>query len=90
MPATNPTIKDYQRRLAGLAGAHAKAQDRLDATRAKRTEVIAGQDEFVAHAEAGVRQAVIDMAAGVGPELTANVLGLDLVEVRRLTKGGRP
>jgi hypothetical protein len=89
MPPTRDAVKDYQHRLARLAAAHARANQRLDAVMAKRAEVIAGQDQQVAEAEALVRRAVIDMAVGVGPDLTAAVLGLDLAEVRRLAKDSR-
>jgi hypothetical protein len=36
MPSTTEAIKDYQRRLARLAGAHAKALNKLDAEQATR------------------------------------------------------
>ena len=43
----------------------------------------------MAAAASGVDRAVVDMAQGVGPELTAGVLGLDVVEVKRLVKSAR-
>ena len=89
MSPTREAVKDYQQRLARLAAAHGKAHVRLASAVAKRAEVVAEQDQQVAEAEALVRQTVIDMAAGVGAELTAGVLGLDVSDVRRLTKGDR-
>ena len=41
MANTKETVKDYQRHLAQLAGAHTKAQERLDDQLAKRMQAIA-------------------------------------------------
>lgn len=87
--ATSDAVKNYKHLLGQLAGAHEKARARLEAVHARRSEVIAAQDELVATAAAGVDRAVVAMAQGVGPELTAGVLGLDVVEVKRLVKSAR-
>ena len=87
MAPTRDEVKNYQRRLAQLDGAHAKATGRLTSAMKRRADVMAAQDRLVAEAEAGVRRAVSAMAAGVGAELTAMLLDIDLSEVRRLAKG---
>ena len=87
--ATSEAVRNYRHLLGQLAGAHEKARARLEAVQAKRSEVIAAQDQLVAAAASGVDRAVVDMAQGVGPELTAGVLGLDVVEVKRLVKSAR-
>ncbi len=81
------TVKDYQQKLATLAAAHAAAQRRLEAATARRTVAVARHDGLVADAERAVRQAVADMAAGVGVEATAQVLGVAVADVRRAAKG---
>ena len=88
MAPTRDEVKNYQRRLAQFDGAHTKATDRLTSAMKRRADVMAAQDRLVADAEAGVRRAVSAMAAGVGAELTATLLDLDVSEVRRLAKGG--
>lgn len=86
MVSVPTTVKDYQQKLATLAAAHAAAQRRLEAATGRRTAVVARHDGLVADAEGAVRQAVVDMAAGVGVELTAQVLGADVADVRKLAK----
>jgi len=88
MVSVPTTVKDYQQKLATLAAAHAAAQRRLEAAMARRTAVVARHDGLVADAEGAVRHAAADMAAGVGVELTAQVLGVEVADVRRLAKGG--
>ena len=87
--ATAESVKNYKHLLGQLATAHEKASARLTAAEAKRAEVMATQDQLVAGAASGVERAVVDMALGVGPELTAGVLGIDMAEVRRLVKAVR-
>ena len=41
MPSTPEAIKDYQRRLAQLAGAHAKALNKLETEQAIRVQLLA-------------------------------------------------
>ena len=86
MPSTPEAIKDYQRRLAQLAGAHAKALKRLEAQHAIRVQLLAEHDHRVEEAGIEVRRTIAAMALEVGPELTANVLGLDPRVVRRLAR----
>jgi hypothetical protein len=86
MPSTTEAIKDYQRRLARLAGAHAKAVNKLEAEQAIRAELLAEHDRRVEEAGIEVRRAIAAMALEVGPELTASVLGLDPRVVRRLAR----
>lgn len=84
--ATRDTVKDYQRRLAKLDGAHSSAQLQLVAARRRRAEVLAAQDKLVADAERTVDEAAVAMAAEVGPELAANLLDRDVSQMRRLMK----
>ena len=86
---TAESVKNYKRLLGQLAAAHEKASAQLANVEAKRFEVIAVQDRLVAETTTGVDRAVVDMASGVGPELTAGVLGIDVGEVKRLVKADR-
>jgi hypothetical protein len=86
MLTTTEAIKDYQRRLARLAGAHAKALSKLEAEQAIRAELLAEHDRRVEEAGIEVRRAIAKMALEVGPELTASVLELDPRVVRRLAR----
>ena len=79
-------VRDTQRTLVVLDAAHSRAVARFDQAVARRAEVLTEQDRLVAVAQAGVEQAVADMATGLGAELTAQLLGLDSIEVRRLAK----
>jgi hypothetical protein len=88
MPSTTEAIKDYQRRLARLAGIHAKALNKLEAEQAIRAQILAERDHRVEEAGIEVRRAIATMALEVGPELTASVLGLDPRVVRRLARNG--
>lgn len=80
------TVRDAQRRLAELDGAHRRAAAKLDRAAARRNEVIAEQDGIVAEARVEVERAVGAMAAEVGVALTATLLGLEASHVRRLAK----
>jgi hypothetical protein len=80
------SVKEAQKLMGQLGAAHTKALGRLESTMARRREVLAEQDQLVIAAESGVRDSVAARAAGVGPELAATLLGMDLGEVRRLTK----
>jgi hypothetical protein len=86
MPSTTEAIKDYQRRLARLAGIHAKALNKLEAEQATRAQLLAERDRRVEEAAIEVRRAIATMALEIGPELTASVLGLDPHVVRRLAR----
>ena len=86
MPSTTEAIKDYQRRLARLAGVHAKALNKLEAEQAIRAELLAEHDRRVEEAGIEVRRAIATMALEIGPELTSSVLGLDSRVVRRLAR----
>ncbi|MGH9072882.1 MAG: hypothetical protein ACRDZQ_01995 [Acidimicrobiales bacterium] len=91
MAPTTEAVRNYQRRLAQLAAAHARAQARWQAAIAKRTVVVAHQDRLVAEAEEALHGAVADLATTFGPEVAANVVGMEPGEVRRLGRaGGRP
>ena len=88
MAPMNGAVRDYQRRLAQLASAHAKAQARLDTALARRVELIAEQDRLVAEAEASLHRAVADIAATFGAAAAADLVGMAAAEVRRLAKAG--
>ena len=81
-----PEVRDAQRTLATLDAAHRRAVYRLNQVLARRAELIARQDDHVATAQAEVDKAVAAMASEVSVELTAQLLGLDVAEVRRLVK----
>ena len=80
------SVRECQRRLAELASAYERARARRDAAVARRASVVAAQDRLVEEAEGGVREAVTDLAGGVGVELAAGLTGLGSAEVRRLVK----
>jgi hypothetical protein len=82
-------VRRTQRTLAVLDAAHTRATTRLDQARTRRAEVLAEADLAVAAAQEGVEAAVAEMAAGVGVELTAQMLGVDAVEVRRIVKAAQ-
>jgi hypothetical protein len=80
-------VRDAQRRLAELDAGYARAVAKLDRVSVRRTGVMAEQDRLVASAQEDVDRTVAVMADAVGAQLTADVLGLDLADVRRLVKG---
>lgn len=82
-------VRDYQRRLAELDAGYSRARDRLAAARAKRTKVIEAQDQLVAAAQREVEEAIVTMALEAGPELTASLLAVEVMLVRRLLKESR-
>jgi len=84
------TVRDAQRRLAELDGAHRRAAAKLDRAAVRRIEVIAEQDGIVADARVEVERAIRTMAAEVGVALTASLLGLEASHVRRLAKRPAP
>ena len=84
------TVRDAQRRLAAVDAGHARAVAKLNRASARRAEVLADQDRLVAFAEEDVERTVVVMAETVGAQLTANVLGLDPADVRRLVKSRKP
>ncbi len=83
---TKASVKEYQQKLSILAGKHQRALLQLEAAKSRREKLLCIQNELVENVEQEVRQSVAEMAKGVGPELTANVIGLDLIEVRRIMK----
>ena len=88
MAPMSGAVRDYQRRLAQLVSAHARAQARLEAAHAKRAEILAEHDRVVAEAEAALRQAVVDIAAAFGTETAADLVGMAPGDVRRLIRAG--
>lgn len=84
------TVRDAQRQLVLLDAAHTRAVDRLHQAVARRTEVMAEQDRLVKAAEADVERTVAEMASVLGPELTANLLGMGPADVRRAVAADRP
>ena len=82
-------VRRTQRTLAALDSAHMRASARLDQARARRAEVLAEADLAVAAAQEGVEAAVAKMAVGVGVELTAQMLGVEVAEVRRIAKAAQ-
>jgi hypothetical protein len=87
--STREAVKGYQRRLAELDAEHSRAQSRLAAAQRKRAEVLAAQDRLVAQAQQAVYDAVVAMAAEVGPELAASLAGLHIATVRQLVRRSR-
>ena len=69
---------------------HARAVAKLNRASARRAELIAEQDRLVAVAQKDVDRTVGAMADALGTQLTANVLGLDPADVRRVVKSGKP
>lgn len=78
-------VRRTQRTLAALDAAHLRAAARLDQERTRRDEVLAEADLVVA-AQEGIEAAVLDIATGVGVKLTAQMLDVEIVEVRRIAK----
>jgi hypothetical protein len=81
-----PEVRDAQRTLATLDAAHRRAVARLNQVLARRTELIAQQNDYVATAQTEVDEAVVAMASEVSVELTAHLLDVDAADVRRLVK----
>ena len=88
--AVRDEVRDAQRALATLDAAHRRALARLDQALARRAQVLAEADRQVAVARGAVEAAIADMARQVSADLTAAVLGLDVVEVRRLARSDPP
>jgi hypothetical protein len=84
------TVRDAQRQLVLLDAAHTRAVARLHQAVARRTQVMADQDRLVKAAEADVERTVAEMASVLGPELTANLLGVEPVDIRRAVAPDRP
>ena len=87
--AVRDTVRDAQRRLAALDGAYTRAVTNFDRTSARRTEVLAEHDNLVALAQEEVERTVAAMAAEIGADLTATLLGLDAAHVRHLAKASK-
>lgn len=85
-----PELSAAQRALAVLDAAHARAANALERAQARRAEVVSQKDREVAAAQAAVDRAVAEMAHRVSVELTAQLLGLSVHEVRRLAKAYAP
>jgi len=79
-------VRRTQRTLAALDAAHRRVTTRLDQARARRAVVLAEADLAVAAAQERVEAAVAEMATGVGVELTAQMLAVEIGEVRRIAK----
>lgn len=79
-------VRHAQRLLASLASAHDHAADRLAQAPARRTEALAEQDRLVGEAREALERSAADMAHLVSAELAAQLLDLELAEVRRLAK----
>lgn len=84
--STRSNVKTYQRRLVELDAEHTRAKERLAAVLRKRNEVLAAQDRQVRDAERELDKAVVAMAEGIGPELTANLLEIEVTEVKQLVR----
>jgi hypothetical protein len=82
------TVRDAQRRLAALDADYARAVAKLNRASARRAEVLREQGRLVAIAQEDVDRTVVAMADAVGAQMTANLLGLDPANVRRLVKSG--
>jgi hypothetical protein len=85
-----PELSAAQRALAILDAAHARAASTLERALVRRAEVVSEQDRQVAAAQAAVDRAVAEMAHRVSVELTAQLLGRSVNEVRRLVKAHAP
>lgn len=83
---TRSNVKAYQRRLVELDAGHSRAQERLASVRQRRDEVLAAQDRQVREAERELDKAVVAMAEEFGPELTANLLDIEVTEVKQLVR----
>jgi hypothetical protein len=83
-------VRDAQRTLAVLDAAYTRAIARLSRSSARRAEVMVEQDRLVEIAKGEVERTVATMAAEIGSDLTATLLGLDASAVRRLAKGRKP
>jgi len=81
-----PEVREAQRTIAALDAAHRHAANRLEDALARRAEVVAEQGQLVAMARADLDRAVAAMANQVSAELAAQLLGLELADVRRLAK----
>lgn len=84
--STRSNVKAYQRRLVELDAEHTRAQERLATACRKRDEVLAAQDRQVREAERELDNAVVAMAEEIGPELTANLLDIEVTEVKQLAR----
>jgi hypothetical protein len=83
------TVRLYQSAIARHAADHSRAVARLRQAVARRAQLAAAQDEAVATAQHAVDQTVIGMAHALGVDLTADLLDLDVGEVRRLVRPSR-
>ena len=81
--AVRDEVRDAQRNLTRLDAAHVRAVERLSQAVVRRGEVLAEADRLVATARRGVEGAVTDMAAELGPEVTARLVGRDPADLYR-------
>ena len=92
--ATDASHDALQRQLdqlqADLPEADCGRATHLDTVRRRRAEILVAHGGLAAAAERAVDEAAAAMAAEVGPELAANLLGRDVSEIRRLMKRQRP
>lgn len=77
-------VRSYQTAIARHVVAHNRAVAGYEQTIARRERTIGAQDQAVLAAKQTVDRAVMDMAEALGADLTAELLGMDKVEVRRL------
>ena len=84
--STRSNVKAYQRRLVELDAEHTRAQERLAAAIRKKDEALAAQDRQVQEAERELGKAVVAMADEIGPELTANLLDIEVSAVKQLVR----
>jgi hypothetical protein len=82
-------VRRTQRSLAALDAAHGRAISRLDQARARRSDALAAADQAVAVAQESVERAIGDMAKGVGVDLTAQMLGVEIAEIRRIVRAAQ-
>jgi hypothetical protein len=76
-------LRAQQEAEAKAVAAHGAAVGRLAATTARRAEVIAGQDELIAHAEGHVAVAAAEVIQVSGLDRAAVILGVPKGSLRR-------
>jgi hypothetical protein len=83
------TVRSYQAAIARHAADHSRAVARWRQAVSRRAQVLAAQDEAVTTAQQAVDQTVTCMAHALGVDLTADLLDLEVGEVRRLVRASR-
>jgi|GEM_PF-2254742 len=87
--ALRSKVRDAQRAIAALDDSYGRALARLDQAVARRAEVMSDADRRVSEAQDAVTARIAEMAAAVSVDLTAQILDLDVAEVRRCVKARR-